>query len=1175
MMKNKFFLKKRQEIEMNVIKLQRSLDEKKRDYNEIVSSIPGGICKIFCDDDLTILYANEFFYKMFGYTEEEAKEKGFQNVKFVTYDLDFEKIKEQLKDSSKKHTDKVEIEVRQIHKNGQVLWVLARCIHNEKTPGGFTCVLIDITSRKSIEEELKIREEEYRIAIQQHTDKIIVRYDLLNKTLVRPQWASEVLKIPQVMQNVPYSMVEDGYILPESADEYIDFYESMLKGTPQGNCVFNLYNGRWYRADYTLVYNENKKPIRSIVSYEDVTEQREKAIAYEKWRQYNSSLLEKSIAYYEYNLTKDLVDRIDTTLSAKLPDDVSKSFSALVHYVAEHFIYELDKEKYRGFFSREMLLSRYYMGKRELIFEYRRINSFGNPYWVSTTIQLLPDPYSDDIKLFVLLQNIDEQKQEEDRLQKLSQTDPLTGLLNRRMIIDKVDEILKNREDSQQYAFIMIDIDHFKELNDTLGHLFGDQVLIDIGKTIQQSLQEEDLMARLGGDEFVVFLQYNLSILYLEQKVQEICKSLVKSFEQGIVISGSLGVALAPRDGKTFTELYQKADTALYKAKKYGRNQYVFYKNEMVSSKFSLSEIATKELLKKEALEWDLLEKRIFAYYHIAFCSLYDELFEFNLTKNEYQMIYHLPNQYNIPKEKGNLIDLITNIAEEVIYSKDKEKFIKFFNLTELKKNLHHDKITFEEEFRTCKTNGEYKWIALFLIPFITQNGDDIVLCCTKDIDDKKKAEKKVLKNYQDQDRLTGFLSFERFRIECDHLLKNRGNKKYALWYCDLRNFKFLNDIYGYEFGDRILQYWAKIIDEGMGEGETFARKSADHFMMLRQYENIDELEQRFNRSVNLLKNYKEFSAKKFQVDMVAGIYLIEKEEDILFMEDMIDRSNMAKQKAKSQRGSKFAVYTESMRKKIIYEKEIEADMHRALGIKEFCVYLQPQVDIHHENKIIGAEALVRWKKNDGSIIPPADFIPLFEKNGFIVKLDRFVFEEVCRYLQQRLIERKNIFKISVNVSRISALQNDFVESYIKIKNRYEIPNDLLEIEFTETVIVENVEHLDNVMKQMRDNGFIFSLDDFGSGYSSLNMLKNVVVDVIKLDMMFFKNSVDIKREEIIVGSLIYMAKALDMKIIAEGVETKEQLVRLKKLGCDIVQGYYFGKPVAKEEFEVTYKGLF
>lgn len=1173
-MKSEFFLEKQQEIEMNLIKLQRSLDEKKRNYDEVVSSIPGGVCKILCDRDLTVLYANEFYYKMLGYSPEEIKKNSLKNLRMVTHEADFDMVKSSLLKSFEDHSHKVEIEFRQLGRAGKTVWILAGCVYNEALTGGFTCVFINITDRKKVEEELRVSEEEYRIAIQQHTEKIIVRYDLFKKTITRPKWASELLGVPQVMENVPYSMIERGYILPEGAADYIEFYESIDKGVPQGKCVFKLNNQRWYRADYTLVYNELKKPIRAVVSYEDVTEQRERAFAYEKWRQYNSSLKEKNIAYYEYNLTKDTVECLDASLSSKLPKEVSKSFSALVRYVSDHFIFAGDREKYRRFFSRELLLSRYYMGKKELGFEYRRLNADGEPYWVSTTCQLLPDPYSEDIKLLVLMCDIDAQKQEEDKLQKLSQTDSLTGLLNRRTIAEKIDALLKKLGDGCEYAFIMIDIDHFKELNDTLGHLFGDQVLIDIGRILQSSLTEGELIGRLGGDEFAVFLRRGVSGLHLSARLDKMLRSLLKSFDQGIVISGSIGVALAPNDGVTFVSLYQKADIALYQAKNYGRNQIVFYKEHMDTEKFVLSEMNAKELLQRESMQWSNLEKRIFAYYNIVFSSLYEELYEFNLTANEYLMIYHVPAKYKIPPEKGKLVDLINDMAAKVVYLEDRKKFMGFLSLAALRQLSLGDTVACEAEFRKCREDGEYRWVSIELIPFTAENGDRIVLACSKDISAKKEAEEKARRNYKDRDQLTGYASFERFRTECGRLLGNRGSKKYSLWYCDLKNFKFINDIYGYEFGDRVLRYWAQVIEQGMGEGEAFARKSADHFMMLRQYEHVEELERRFNRSVNLLRNYEEFAAKKFQLDMVAGIYLIEKDEDVLLMEDMIDRANLAQRQAKGEGGSRFALYREEMRHKVIYEKEMEAEMYRALGRREFCVYLQPQVAIAREAKIVGAEALVRWVRSDGCVVPPGDFIPLFEKNGFIVKLDRFVFEEVCRDLSERMKQGRPLFMIAVNVSRISAFQSDFAETYIKLKRRYEIPEGLLEIEFTETVIVENVQHLSNVMQVMRAEGFLFSLDDFGSGYSSLNMLKNIVVDVIKLDMMFFKNSVDIKREQIIVASVVYMAKALEMRIVSEGVETKEQLKRLQDLGCDIVQGHYFGQAVPKDEFDYVYAEL-
>lgn len=259
--------------------------------------------------------------------------------------------------------------------------------------------------------------------------------------------------------------------------------------------------------------------------------------------------------------------------------------------------------------------------------------------------------------------------------------------------------------------------------------------------------------------------------------------------------------------------------------------------------------------------------------------------------------------------------------------------------------------------------------------------------------------------------------------------------------------------------------------------------------------------------------------------------------------------------------------YRQKMRDQIVLEREIEADMERALEQKEFKVYLQGKVDIQNGFPVTGAEALVRWQRRDGSLLSPGVFIPLFEKNSFIVSIDRYVFEEVCRYLNQRIHEGKSLFKISVNVSRITLFQPDFIETYTKIKKMYDIPDYMLELECTESVAIHNFLKINEISMQMRKQGFKFSMDDFGAGESSLSALKNLNIDVLKLDMEFFKHGLKSEKDRIIVANIISMAKELGMQVIAQGVEELGEVYFLQRVGCNLVQGYVFTKPVPMENF--------
>lgn len=254
---------------------------------------------------------------------------------------------------------------------------------------------------------------------------------------------------------------------------------------------------------------------------------------------------------------------------------------------------------------------------------------------------------------------------------------------------------------------------------------------------------------------------------------------------------------------------------------------------------------------------------------------------------------------------------------------------------------------------------------------------------------------------------------------------------------------------------------------------------------------------------------------------------------------------------------------------KYLKEKNIEDNMEHALENNEFIVYFQPKVELK-TNKIAGAEALVRWQNSKKELIPPNEFIPIFEKNGFITKLDIYVFEEVCKTIRKWLNEGINPIPVSVNLSRMHLQNPNFLKKYKEIQEKYEVPADLLEIELTETLVFENFEQLKKVIDDIHQMGFSCSIDDFGSGYSSLNLLKEIPVDILKLDRIFFSKKND-KRGNSVIESIISLAKKLNMTTISEGVETISQVEFLRKADCDLVQGYVYSKPLAKDDFEITF----
>ncbi len=273
----------------------------------------------------------------------------------------------------------------------------------------------------------------------------------------------------------------------------------------------------------------------------------------------------------------------------------------------------------------------------------------------------------------------------------------------------------------------------------------------------------------------------------------------------------------------------------------------------------------------------------------------------------------------------------------------------------------------------------------------------------------------------------------------------------------------------------------------------------------------------------------------------------------------------MARAKTKGKYNTNYYIYDDILEKEIIQEQQIESSMELALENKEFNVIYQPKIDTITE-KIAGAEALVRWNKN-GKSIPPDKFIPLFEKNKFITKLDLYVYAEVCKDISKWKRKYDFVPITSINVSKTHFENENFIDEYVKIANSYNINTNELDLEITESATVdENIDSL-KILKNIKSKGFTVSMDDFGTGYSSLSMLQSMPIDIIKIAKVFVDKA-DLNSDQNIINYIMLIAKHLGVKTIVEGVETKEQVEFVKKLGCDLIQGYYYARPMQKKEFE-------
>ncbi len=417
-------------------------------------------------------------------------------------------------------------------------------------------------------------------------------------------------------------------------------------------------------------------------------------------------------------------------------------------------------------------------------------------------------------------------------------------------------------------------------------------------------------------------------------------------------------------------------------------------------------------------------------------------------------------------------------------------------------------------------------------------------------------------------DDLTGLPTKQQHKLEATQILEeNRG--KFAYVSCDIVDFKFFNETYGYTYGNISLKNIASILLKQMKKDELLSRTTGDHFCMLLGYKKEEELKERILNMMELVSDFPtDEQGGMHKAVFRCGVYLIRKEDDINMVRS---RANMARKAIPKCISTTINFYSDEDLARELERKELEEEVRYGVERKELVVYFQPKFDIASE-KVIGAEALVRWNHPQRGMLPPGMFIPLCEENGFICVVDFYMLEEVCKQMKMWKDAGKRLIKVSVNFSRMHLSNKGFVDKLVETVRKYDLEPANLEIELTETVAYEEMKNLLEVMRQIKEAGFGLSMDDFGSGYSSLNLLREMPVDVLKLDKGFLDDcgGNSATREKRIISHVISMAKDLEISVLAEGVETVQQKEFLQESNCDMIQGYYYAKPMPTERF-VTY----
>ena len=412
-------------------------------------------------------------------------------------------------------------------------------------------------------------------------------------------------------------------------------------------------------------------------------------------------------------------------------------------------------------------------------------------------------------------------------------------------------------------------------------------------------------------------------------------------------------------------------------------------------------------------------------------------------------------------------------------------------------------------------------------------------------------------------DILTGLLNKEQFYIETAKLIKENRDVKYCLVCSNIKDFKFVNELFGIEKGNEILKKQAEYMKNFIGEDSLAARLHADRFAVCMPRIRFDE--DLINEAITGIQEA--FKNSSFHMHIFVGVYDIHDVEERVSI--MCDKANLASETIKNEYKSSVAYYTEHLLEKSIEERKIIGEFDRALDNEEFVMFLQPQVDV--SGKPFGSEALVRWQHPDKGLLAPGVFIDVLEKTGFVYRLDRYMWDKAVKQLAEWKKRGINDYHISVNISTKDFYLIDVYETFVGLVEKYDIDPKLLKLEITETALMSDFNKNMVIIKRLQKYGFDIEIDDFGSGYSSLNMLKDISADVLKIDMGFLRASENEVKGQDILESIIGLANKLGMRVITEGVEKKTQVDMLYDMGCKMFQGYYFSKPIPVDEFEKKY----
>ncbi|MCQ2583953.1 MAG: EAL domain-containing protein [Treponema sp.] len=550
----------------------------------------------------------------------------------------------------------------------------------------------------------------------------------------------------------------------------------------------------------------------------------------------------------------------------------------------------------------------------------------------------------------------------------------------------------------------------------------------------------------------------------------------------------------------------------------------------------------------------------------MLFLPVNDYFIEINLTQNKYRYLHRDESSLTVDYNVESFDSLLDRLEKTVINPNDIQNFKNFWDLSLLPKKMEETAVPLSNTYREKNAVGSWDEVTVTLIPEEYAGTTDQIILAVYQVKNSTQDVRK-LNASEEIDSFTGLFTRRGFAVHAEEFLNTPSEGERCVIAMDVEHFRVFNKWYGRPEGDKLIKRIAVFLLEMDRMFDTISGYAgADNFFIVMDNQPV-VMDYLMNGISSILERFDGIEGFR----MAFGACLIDSEKADI--RDAMDSATTAVERLLGNYKEKICWFNGEMLSDLEHEMTIAPEVERALAEREFTFFLQPKYSVS-DKKIVGSEALVRWFHKKKGLIPPSEFIPVIEKNGLVTRVDMYIWDMVCATIKKWADEGIDIAPISVNVSRMDIESVDVPAVFTGLIQKYGIDPKYLEIEITESAFVEDTRILKNVARRLRSEGFIVLIDDFGSGYSSLNMLKDVQADVLKMDIKFFDlNNTNYEKGVDIIESVLSMSRKMKLSVIAEGVETEDQIQVIKDIGLNYVQGFYYYKPMSVEEYEKMMKG--